>query len=106
MTTPRIRFAFERGEASSRGEVHLPAEAVLAGHVDDRVRVARRGLLGEAGPHLDQAIEVAIEEGNLTARNVALGYYALLECHRGFPLAAVFLRPDLPPGGEETPGPT
>jgi class 3 adenylate cyclase/tetratricopeptide (TPR) repeat protein len=47
------------------------------------------GRLGEAGPMLDRAIEEAVEQGNLTARDVAHGYYASLERHRGFPPAAL-----------------
>jgi class 3 adenylate cyclase/tetratricopeptide (TPR) repeat protein len=47
------------------------------------------GRLGEAGSMLDHAIENAIAQGNLMARDVAHGYYALLERHRGFPPAAL-----------------
>ena len=47
------------------------------------------GQLGEAGPTLDRAIEAAIAQGNLVARDVAHGYYASLERHRGFPPAAL-----------------
>jgi class 3 adenylate cyclase/tetratricopeptide (TPR) repeat protein len=47
------------------------------------------GQLGEAGPILDRAIEAAIAQGNQVARDVAHGFYASLERHRGFPPAAL-----------------
>ena len=47
------------------------------------------GRLDEAGPTLDRAIEAALAQGNLTARDVAHGYYASLERHRGLPPAAL-----------------
>ena len=47
------------------------------------------GRLGEAGLALDRTLEAATELGDLTTQDVAHGYYASLERHRGYPPAAL-----------------
>ena len=52
------------------------------------VALTLAGRLGEAGPLLDRVIEHAIASEHLTLQDVAHGYYASLERHRGSPPAA------------------
>ena len=53
------------------------------------IALTTAGRLDEAGTHYDRSIELATAQGNLTAQDVAQGYYASHERHRGFPTAAL-----------------
>jgi class 3 adenylate cyclase/tetratricopeptide (TPR) repeat protein len=89
----RVDEALGLGEALLGGRDPVEAASELAfGPVVLAVRGAGAtcaGQLGEAGRLLDRAIELAVEQRDLAAQDVAHGNYASLERHRGFPRAAL-----------------